>query len=76
MPTTETHTNSTLGNPLDSLLIQQLEELITGERALQQQYSRLAADGQCRAPIASFAAELAQLERRADRLSRMMDAMR
>jgi hypothetical protein len=76
MHTTETHTNSTLGNPLDSLLIQQLEELITGERALQQQYSRLAADGQSRAPIASFAAELAQLERRADRLSRMMDAMR
>jgi hypothetical protein len=57
-------------------LIQQLEELITGERALQQQYSRLAADGQSRAPIASFAAELAQLERRADRLCRMMDAMR
>jgi hypothetical protein len=75
MPTPATNSNSPTRNPLDSLLIQQLEQLIARERVLQQQYSRLAADPNPRAPIASFAAELTQLELRADRLCRMIDAM-
>lgn len=68
-------TNFTSSSPLESLLVHQLEQLITRERILQHEYLRLATKPNDHGPRAKFAAELSQLERRADRLWRMIDAM-
>jgi hypothetical protein len=68
-------TNSTPSSPLESLLVHQLEQLIARERILEHEYLTLATKPNDHAPRAKFAAELSQLERRADRLWRMIDAM-
>jgi hypothetical protein len=62
-------------NPLESLMLQQLQQLITGEKVLRQRYARLGASADSNDEIAQFKAEMLQLETRADRLYRMMNAM-
>jgi hypothetical protein len=62
-------------NPLENLMLHQLHQLISGERLLEKRYAQLGASGDSNHDIAQFEAEMMQLESRADRLSRMIEAM-
>lgn len=62
-------------NPLENLMLQQLQQLISGENILQKRYARLSASADSDDEIAQFEAEMIQLESRADRLYRMINAM-
>ncbi len=62
-------------SPLEQLVFQQLQQLISGQRMLEQQYSQLKTTSESDREATVFAAELSELDSRADRLRRMMDAM-
>ena len=69
------NTTLTNNNPLDTLLVQQLENIIRDERALATKYPSLGSAIDTEETRAAFSDELNQLTRRADRLQRLMDAM-
>lgn len=60
--------------PLETLVVQQLAEMLQEERALQERYRRL---GRGRRPeeMDSFSVDLSKFNERATRLFRMMEAM-
>jgi hypothetical protein len=62
-------------NPLENLMFHQLQQLINGEKKLQKRYAQLGASEDSNEEIARFEAEMLQLESRADRLYRMINAM-
>lgn len=62
-------------NPLENLMFQQLQQLISGEQMLQKRYAQLGSSADPNEEMARFEAEMIQLETRADRLYRMMNAM-
>lgn len=62
-------------NPLENLMLQQLQQLISGERMLQKRYAQLENAADSNEELAKFEAEMIQLKTRADRLYRMMAAM-
>ena len=66
---------TSLKNPLENLMLQQLQQLISGERMLQKRYAQLGSSAESNEELAKFEAEMIQLETRADRLYRMMNAM-
>jgi hypothetical protein len=66
---------ATAKNPLENLMIHQLQQLISGERMLEKRYAQLGASGDSNREIAQFEAEMMKLESRADRLYRLIDAM-
>ena len=69
------NTALTINNPLDTLLVHQLENIIREERALATKYPSLGSATDTEETRAAFSDELNQLKRRADRLQRLMDAM-
>ena len=66
---------ATAKNPLENLMIHQLQQLISGERMLEKRYAQLGASGDSNREIAQFEAEMMKLESRADRLYRLIEAM-
>ncbi len=70
--------NEQAGNPaqdaLEHLVVEQLRDLIALEKALQKKYAGLQTTARSSAK-AAFEADVLQLNNRADRLHRMMDAM-
>jgi hypothetical protein len=62
-------------NPLENLMFHQLQQLISREKILQKRYAQLGASADSNEEIARFEAEMLQLETRADRLHRMINAM-
>lgn len=62
-------------NPLENLMINQLQQLISGERMLEKRYAQLGASRDSNREIAQFEAEMMKLESRADRLYRLIEAM-
>jgi spore coat protein CotF len=69
--------NMTLASvhPIDTLLVQQLEHILDGEKALRTRYSLLDASANTPEVRMAFAQELADLKESADRLYRLMNAM-
>lgn len=62
-------------NPLDTLLVQQLEDIIREEKWLANKYPSLSSPSQTIEARQAFSDELTHLNRRADRLQRLIDAM-
>ena len=62
-------------HPIETLLVQQLEHLLHGEEALRTRYSLLDSSADTPETRMALSQEVAQLTDRADRLSRLMDAM-
>jgi hypothetical protein len=62
-------------HPIETLLVQQLEHLLIGERELRTRYSRIDSSANTPEMRMAFSQEVADLRDRADRLSRFMDAM-
>jgi hypothetical protein len=72
----ETYQPSSLPNsPLESLVMYQLNELVRGKNLIEKQYAQLRKTRVSRGKASLLAAEIADLDRRADRLSRLMAAM-
>ena len=61
--------------PLDTLVISQIAEIRKRESALQERLGRLSSPQAAQGEQISFAEEMWRLQRCADRLNRMMDAM-
>ena len=66
--------NSSSVHPIDTLLVQQIENLLHGEAALRARYSTIDSSDNIEVRMA-FRQELAELKERADRLYRLVDAM-
>lgn len=62
-------------HPIDTLLVQQLENLLDGERALKARYSALDPSLDTPEVRMAFSKELSDLKERADRLYRFVNAM-
>ena len=62
-------------HPIDTLLVQQLENLLDGERALKARYSSLDPSLDTPEVRMAFSQELAELKARADRLYRFVSAL-
>ena len=62
-------------HPIDTLLVQQLENLLDGERALKARYAALDASLDTPEIRMAFSKELSDLKERADRLYRFVNAM-
>jgi hypothetical protein len=62
-------------HPIETLLVHQLEHLLIGERELRTRYSHIGSSANTPEMRMAFSQDLAQLKDRADRLSRLMDAM-
>ncbi|MDQ2843938.1 MAG: hypothetical protein M3Y72_23450 [Acidobacteriota bacterium] len=62
-------------HPIDTLLVQQLEDILDGERALRARYSSLEPSTNSQEVRMAFSRELSQLKDRADRLYRLVSAM-
>ncbi len=62
-------------HPMETLLVQQLEHLLIGEKELRTRYSRLNPAANTPEMRMAFSQDVAELKDRADRLSRLMDAM-
>jgi hypothetical protein len=62
-------------HPIDTLLVQQLEHILNSEKALRARYSSVQASSNTPEMRMAFAKELAELKDRADRLSRLINAM-
>jgi hypothetical protein len=60
--------------PLETLVVQQIAEMLREEHALQERYRRLAPSVSCE-EMDSFSDELSKFNARASRLYRMMEAM-
>jgi hypothetical protein len=61
--------------PLETLVVQQLAEMLREERMLQERYRQLDASLSCESDMDSFSAEVSKFNARATRLYRMMEAM-
>ncbi len=62
-------------HPIDTLLVQQLENILNGEKALRARYSALDSTANTSEIRNAFSRELSDLQKRADRLYRLMNAM-
>lgn len=62
-------------HPIDTLLVQQLENILKAERALRARYSSVQASSNTPEMRMAFSNELAELKDRADRLYRLINAM-
>jgi hypothetical protein len=62
-------------HPIDTLVVQQLENLLDGERALKARYSALDPASDTPEVRMAFSRELSELKDRADRLYRFISAM-
>ena len=62
-------------HPIDTLLVQQLEDILDGERALRARYSSLDPSANTPEVRMAFSKELSELKDRADRLYRLVSAM-
>jgi len=62
-------------HPIDTLLVQQLENVLNAEKALRARYSSVQASSNTPEMRMAFSKELADLKDRADRLSRLVNAM-
>ncbi len=62
-------------HPIDTLLVQQLENILNAERALRARYSSVQASSNTPEMRMAFSGELAELKDRADRLYRLINAM-
>jgi hypothetical protein len=61
--------------PLETLIVQQLAEIVREERLLTERYRRLAAAGKSSREMDLFSDELSKFDERANRLFRLMQAM-
>ena len=75
MTNTISNTEVNFDSPLQQLVLQQLAAIVNGEKRLKEQYAQLSAAPNSPETMEIFASRLADLNRRADRLHRMMDAM-
>jgi hypothetical protein len=62
-------------HPIDTLLVQQLEHILDGEKALHARYSSLGSSANSPEVRLAFSRELSDLKERADRLYRFVNAM-
>ena len=62
-------------HPIDTLLVQQLETILDGEKALRARYSALDPSANSPETRDAFSRELSDLRDRSDRLYRLMNAM-
>jgi len=62
-------------HPIDTLLVQQLETILEGEKALHARYSSLDPSANTPEVRMAFSRDLSQLKDRADRLYRLVNAM-
>jgi len=62
-------------HPIDTLLVQQLENILDGERALRARYSAIEPEANTPEVRMAFSRELSDLKNRADRLYRYVSAM-
>lgn len=67
--------NQTAIHPIDTLLIQQLENILDGEKALRARYRSLGNTDNTPEIRMAFSKELSDLKERADRLDRFVSAM-
>jgi hypothetical protein len=65
----------TSSHPIETLLVQQLEHLLIGEKELRTRYSHIDSSANTPEVRMAFSQDVAELKDRADRLSRFMDAM-
>ena len=61
--------------PLETLIVQQLAEIVREERLLTERYHRLAAAGKTSAEMNLFSDELSKFDERTNRLLRLVQAM-
>jgi hypothetical protein len=61
--------------PLETLIVQQLAEIVREERLLTERYRRLAAADKSSREMDLFSDELSKFDERANRLFRLMQAM-
>jgi hypothetical protein len=61
--------------PLETLVVQQLAEMLQEERTLQERYRRLGGSSRRMEEMDSFSVDLSKFNERAARLFRMMEAM-
>lgn len=71
----ELNVNFSSVHPIDTLLVQQLENILNAEKALRARYSSVQASSNTPEMRMAFSNELAELKDRADRLSRLINAM-
>ena len=62
-------------HPIDTLLVQQLEDLLHGEALLRARYAKIHPTDDTVEVRMAFTKELAELRERVDRLYRLVDAM-
>ncbi len=62
-------------HPIDTLLVQQLENILNAEKALRARYSSVDPSANTPEMRLAFSSELAELKDRADRLYRLINAM-
>ncbi len=62
-------------HPIDTLLVQQLENILNSEKTLRARYSSVEPSSNTPEMRMAFSSELAQLKDRADRLYRLINAM-
>ncbi len=62
-------------HPIDTLLVQQLENILNAERALRARYSSVEPSSNTPEMRMAFSSELGELKDRADRLYRLINAM-
>ena len=61
--------------PLETLIVQQLAEIVHEERLLTKRYHELAASGRNESEMDLFSDQLSRFDQRANRLFRLMQAM-
>jgi hypothetical protein len=75
MTTTNMNAQSISIRPLETLVVQQLAEMLDEERMLQERYRRLGGSNRRLEEMDSFSVDLSKFNERAVRLFRMMEAM-
>jgi hypothetical protein len=66
---------SETSTPLETLIVQQLAEIVREERLLTERYRQLSAAGNGAAEMDIFSDQLSKFDQRANRLFRLMQAM-
>jgi hypothetical protein len=61
--------------PLETLIVQQLADIVREERKLTERYRQLTAAGKSAADMDNFSDQLSKFDQRANRLFRLMEAM-
>ena len=61
--------------PLETLIVQQLAEIVREERLLAERYRQLAAANKSATEMNTFSDQLSKFDQRANRLFRLMEAM-